>query len=720
MMNGQNNISGQKKLVIAEKPSLAKSICDALMTQGESFTLCEGKEYYKSQNYYVVAQFGHLLELLMPEEYPENEGEKTPMPFFPKEYFFKVKNSCKKRFNTIEKLVKQDDVNEIIHCGDADREGQLLVDLVLQKIGNTKPVTRPQFKALTAGAIISAFKKRSNNNAFKNVRDEGLARMLYDFDYGINLSNYATQKAHAKPALNVGRVKGAIMSELYDREMAIKNFKPEKYFKVISNADGVKLTSKQKFDTVASAKEYADKLQAGDTVVKDIETAPVTKSRPKLFSQTKLQSMMNKKYGYSPDKTLQLAQTLYEKKLTTYPRTNTEYMTEDEKPLIQAIIRRVNADGRMEFRDDKSVFDTSKVDGHSAIIITANPPQHLTEEEMNCYMAIYNRFRAVFCKEPCVYNKTTVILDNPLEQFKISGETMVTPGWQTYEPPASLNKARTTKEDQNAESEDDENEKQSLPPLTIGQKLSTDFKPVEKETTPPPRYTVSSLGSWMENPFKDETKKKNVEDENDINDDDDYKNILAGLEIGTEATRAGILKTLQDKQYISLKKSTYRIEPKGEYLVRTCRELGIDMSKEKTASMGKTIKDVGKGQIPLSKAIEIEHKEIESVIAADKTCQAMETVEDLGIGVCPLCGKPVRENPKSYSCSGWKEGCTFNLWKTVAEKKLTQNQIKKLLKDGVTNEIKGFKSKKGTTFNAKLKLNADKTGVEFEFVNHRK
>ena len=726
------------RLVIAEKPSLARAICTALSREGEHFRSCEENEYYESENYYVVAQFGHLLELLMPEEYPENEGKRAPMPYFPREnkYSFKIKKSCEKRFKTIEKLVKKQEITEIIHCGDSDREGQLLVDLVLERIGNTKPVTRPQFKALTPGAIISAFKKRSNNNAFKVVHDEGYARMLFDYDYGINLSNYATAKAHAKPALNVGRVKGAIMNEIYNREMAIKNFKPEKYFKVISNCDGVKLTSKEKFKNEAEAEAYARKLQPGPTIVKEITTAPITKKRPKLFSQTKLQAMMNKKYGYSPDKTLKLAQSLYEKGLTTYPRTNTEYMTEAEVPLIEAIINRINAKGNLELRTDKSVFDDSKVDSHSAIIITAKRPDSLPEAEMNCYMTILNRFRAVFCKEPCVYNKTTVIVDNPVELFKISGETMVTPGWQTFEPPirkkdaVEKGKDEKQKDTTGAGENDSINENQVLPPLKEGQVLSTDFKPSEKTTTPPPHYTVATLGAWMENPFKKELSNnahsvnamaENFEDnaeENDYSDDEDYKNIIEGLEIGTEATRADILKSLQDKQYISLKKNSYRIEPRGIFLVEACRDLGIDMSKEKTSAMGKMIKDIGKGRISLNEAIECEHEDIRKIVALNKECAQMQNI-DTGLGKCPLCGKPVRESPKSYGCSGWKEGCKFNVWKEIASKKITAAQIKKLVETGKTNEIKGFTSKKGKKFDARLKLNTDKTGVEFEFVNHR-
>lgn len=706
------------KLIIAEKPSLARSIKYALTVAGEHFTACDGEEYYKSEHYYITNQYGHILLLLMPEEYEENKGLKyAPLPYFPKEYQFKVKDDFKRRYETIRKLVNQTDVTEIIHCGDADREGQLLVDVVLERIGNTKPVTRPQFKATTPGAINAALRRRQNNIAYRNTRDEGYARLLFDFDYGINLSNYATRKAFARPALNVGRVKGAILNELYIRDKEIKEFKPTAYYKVISDVDGIKLTAKGDYKTESEALDYANRLQAGETRVKEITESPVTKKHPMLFSQTKLQAAMNKKYGYSPDQTLKFSQSLYEKGLTTYPRTNTEYMTEAEIVTLDAIIKRLNQNGeKFELRTDHTVIDDSKVEGHSAIIVTGKRPENLTEGEHDCYMMIFNRFRAVFCKEPCVYNKTTILITNPLENFKISGETLVSPGWQAYEPRKKKSSDSKNKEERNEAGEADEDN--LLPKVTEGELLHTNFVPEQKMTTPPPKYTVTTLGSWMENPFRKELKESEEEAEHD-SDDEDYRNILLGLQIGTEATRADILKVLQKKEYISLKKSTYNIEKRGIYLVEVCQELGIDMSKEKTASMNKLIKDVGKGKISLSDAVNIEHEDIADIIKMDRSCTKMEEVNSNSMK-CPLCGKPVRENSKAYSCTGWKEGCKFTIWKKVAGKTITESQARKLILTGKTNEIKGFTSKNGKKFDARLKLKPDKLGVEFEFVNHKK
>ena len=598
-----------KSLVIAEKPSLMRTIVHALETKGERFTASSDKEFVESQNYVATSQFGHLLELKMPEEYAgrENLGawDLASLPFFPGKYEYSVRKDARKRYNTIGKLLKRNDVDTVIHCGDPDREGQQLVDLVLRQHGNKKPVMRPQLKALTDEAILEAFRTALPNSQYRNLFLEGCTRSCFDWDYGINLSRYATVKTHARPALNVGRVVGAIVSQIYDRDIAIEKFVPEEYFKVVSDVEGgFKLTSKEKFpgDKKAEAEKYAGKLQAGDSIVSDVKKKRITKKPPKLFSQTSLQAAMSKKHNYKPEKTLELAQSLYEKGLTSYPRTNTEYIAEAEKDNVRSVISKVNRDGHLEFRDDKTVFDDSKIDGHSAITITGKRPSGLSDDEMNCYKVIMNRFFAVFCKEKCLYDKTTVTIDNPLEQFKVSGEVMVQPGWQRFEPP--VRKKADDKEDK----DDDKDDSRALPPVKVGDKVETDFKAVSAETKPPAHYSVESLGKWMQNPFRKE----------DADDEEDYKAILAGLEIGTEATRAGILKKAEEKGYISLKKKAYRIEPRGRFLVESCRSLGIDFSARMTADMGRQLKSVGKGSIGIMEVLNANRAEISRVISENR------------------------------------------------------------------------------------------------------
>ena len=598
-----------KSLIIAEKPSLMRTIMHALGTRGEHFAGRDNGEYNESEHYMATAQFGHLLELKMPEKYPgrENLGSwrVENLPFFPKKYEYSIRDDAKKRFNTIRKLVNDPAVDKIYHCGDPDREGQILVDLVLRECGNTKPVLRPQLKALTDEAILEAFRTARPNAEYKLVFNEGMTRMCFDWDYGINLSQYATVKTEARPALNIGRVIGAIVTEIYNRDTSIEVFVPEEYFKVISDVEGgFKLVSKERFDKneKTKAEVWAARLQAGRSVVSDIQEKKVTKRPPKLFSQTSLQAAMSKKYGYKPDKTLALAQSLYEKGLTSYPRTNTEFIAEAEKSAVKTVIDKINRDGYLEFKDSKSIFDDSKIDGHSDITVTGKRPSSsdLSEDEKNCYLTILYRFMAVFCKEPCIYNKTTVVIDNPLEQFKVSGEVLVQEGWQRFEP---KKKAEQKKDD--SEDEDDE---RTLPKVSVGDTVTTDFQAVSAETKPPKHYTVETLGKWMENPFRKE----------DSTDEEDYKNILAGLEIGTVATRANILEKAVDKGYISLKKKAYHIEPRGRFLVEATKALGIDFSAKMTADMGRDLKSVGRGNIGIMDVLNANRTEITRIIREDR------------------------------------------------------------------------------------------------------
>lgn len=701
------------KLVIAEKPSLARSIMQALETTGEVFSKEEAGEYFKSKTYYVTSQFGHLFGLKMPNEYKENEGKSqwdiSFLPFFPEKYEYKLMKDCGTRFKTIKSLLNKSDIDEVIHCGDPDREGQILVDIVLKEANCKKPVTRPQLNALTNEAIIKAFKERKDNSLYHNLHDEGIARQYFDYDYGMNLSKYVTIKTSAKPALSVGRVIGAITYEIYKRDMAIKNFVPEKFYKVSSDIEGIKLTSKNRFkgDEFSAAKEYSEKLQSGETKVTNVTKKETIKKSPKLFSMTSLQSAMNQRFGFSPDKTLSLAQSLYEAGYTSYPRTNTEYMSSQEKDAVKSVIIKVDASYELIFKDKKSIFDDSKIEGHTAIIPTGKMPNSLSEDEEKCYMTILNRFKAVFCKEECIYDSTTIDIHNPTEDFTLKGETEKQTGWKKFEP-------KKEKKDDKKEGEADD-EPLILPPLKIGDIIKTDFKPEEAETTPPKHHTVDSLGKWMQNPFKSK----------DQTEEEEYKNILAGLEIGTEATRAGILLKAEKQQYLKLTKSTYSILPRGIFLVEACEKLGIDLSKETTANMGKMIKDVGRGERTIRDILEEEQGFIREVILANKETLRADSM-DAPLGKCPKCGKPVLERKSSFQCSSNKfskddngtfslsEGCGFSLPKVVAKKGISASQMQSLLKNGITPKMSGFVGSKGK-FSAKLKLKSDKSGYEFVF-----
>ncbi|MBQ6401993.1 MAG: topoisomerase C-terminal repeat-containing protein [Firmicutes bacterium] len=665
------------KLIIAEKPSLGRSIMDSL---GEKFENHE--EYYSSENYYVLPLHGHILELKDFEEYPENKGKSMwsvkNLPFFPGEYEYNISRGNKKTYDCIRKLLKQPEVTEVIHCGDADREGQIIVDLVLEKIGNTKPVSRPFIKSTTREGLQKAFAERRPNEEYRNINAEGKTREYVDFDFGKNLSRYASRKAGARSGLNVGRVIGAIVTEIYNRDLEIENFVPRNYFKVESDGE-IKLTSKQEFEGAQeeAAKEYARRLNESDLRVTDVKKAKQTKRAPRLFSQTDLQGAANKRHGFAPKRTLRAAQSLYEKGLITYPRTNTNYMAEGDRPMIAGILKKLGPEFEM-----KRVFDDSKVDGHSAITPTGKHPE-LTGDEHKIYMMILNRFRAVFCKEACTVLKTTLTIDSRdprtgecIEQFKVSGEVPLTQGWKKFEP---VSEQETV-----------------LPELNAGDPVEHDFQPVAAQTKPPAHYTVTTLGKWMQNPFR-----KSEEDEVD------YARMLSGMEIGTEATRAAIIDKAIAKDYIKLTKNTYTIQPNGRFLVESCRVLGIDMSSVKTAEMGRDTKAVSRGEKTCEEVLAAVRKEITDIIGSAPAgpVDAPQPTEF----TCPRCGKKLQGTLKKLECE-----CGFVFWKTVAGKWLDDEAIAALLAGKKTKLLRGFKSKAGKSFSAYLEMKPD-GGVAFAF-----
>lgn len=649
------------KLIIAEKPSLARAIMASIDEKFEN-----KKEYYQSKGYYVVPLHGHIMETVDMEKYPENKGKdmwKTEnLPFFPKKYKYACMRGEKKTLDAIKKLSGQKNVTEIIHCGDPDREGQVIVDTVLIAVGNKKKVTRPMLKATTPDAIKEAFRERKDNSNYALWRDEGMVRSYVDWDYGINLSRYAYAKTHV--GLNVGRVIGAIVTEIYERDKAIEEFVPEDYFKIESDCE-IKLTSKNKPKDKKEAEEYCKKLNKADAVVTDVQTKKAVKKRPKLFTQTMLQGEASKRFNLKPQTTLSIAQSLYEKGFTTYPRTNTSYIAEGEKSFVEGVIKKLN-DPMLKI--NKEPFDDSKVDGHSAIMPTGKTGS-LSGNEEKIYQMVKNRFCAVFCKEECTVNRATAKISvGKIEDFTVSGETPLTLGWKRYEG---------------------KQEDTTLPPLKKGQKIDHFFEATPAQTKPPAHYNVDSLGKWMEDPFR-----KSEEDEAD------YKNVLAGLQIGTEATRAGIIEKALKKDYISLKDKVYTIQPNGKFLVESCRDMGIDMSKEKTAEMGKWTKDVSKGAKKMTEVLTEVRGEISKIIKADKRPSGVSALK------CPVCGKTLTDEYMKLSCE-----CGFELWKTVAKRRLTPKEINDLLSGKQTEEAE-FSGKKGR-FRASLILENGETKFVF-------
>ena len=690
-----------KILIIAEKPSLAKTIIKAV---GGSGTF---KDYYEDENYIVTSQFGHLLELKSIGEY-KNDLERDKkwtlddLPYFPSEFEYKIKNDTgiKQRYNLIKDLIKRPDVTEIVNAGDPDREGETLVNIVIYKIFDElkfrKAVTRVWLDPLTEDKIREELQNRKPISNTYNLFIEGKTRAYLDWLYGINLTEYNTLKVGK--LMNTGRVIIPLVRWVYDRDMQIKNFIPTKYYPITAtinkNGKDIKLDFKElKFKNRQQAENVFEQLKNRNIKVADIENKEQIKQPKKLFSLSTLQTYMFQKYKKPISKTLELVQALYEKGYLTYPRTDTEYLSEDEKDKVRDLLRTIN-NIDLEFKDSKSIFDSSKVESHTAIIITNKTPNidELKEDERQVYLTVRNRFYANFVKEKCVLDKTIVNFSFGEYKTKLTGIAVKQQGYLKYENDIGENE---------------------IPSFYFNEEFMPELKIEESETTPPSHLSEADLIKLCKSPFKDI--QKDSEEETEVNDDEEYKKILEGSMIGTEATRAIMMEKIKNVGYVKVEKNKLIITEYGIKFIQTLEALNENLWKEKTAEMNKNLKRIYRGELTSEEVINIAKQELSDIMSKNITIEKFDNNMSKEIlGKCPKCNNGnIVENKKGYGCDRWKEGCNFIIWKTIANKNITKQNIKDLLNKGETSEIKDFKSKSGKTFSSKLILNDGK--IEFKF-----
>lgn len=715
------------KLIIAEKPSLARNIAASI---GDTIKKRDG--YLEVGDYYVSWAFGHLFSLCDVEHYsgvPAGEKRRWTiegLPCVPRQFDFELRKSgsggkpdagIERQFRTLCRLAALPEVSHIVNAGDADREGEIIVRLCIRYAAATEPsiaqkeVMRLWLPDQTPQTVRAQLAAMERDAKYDDLANEGFARTYVDWLYGVNLTRYATLRTGK--LLRVGRVIVPIVKAIYDRDMAIRNFVPGKYLVPVSReqtaGQTVELASKRQFEPeqLAAAQSLCDSYNAAGAVVTSVKKKKDTLSPGKLYSLTKLQNYLGKKYKMPMETSLKLTQKLYEEGYLTYPRTNSEYLATAEKDKIKKIISGCAALGYpVEFKDSKTIFDDSKIESHSALTPTYKIPkkEKLSEDEYRVYSAVMRRFVAVFCSKPCVVSRTqiNILVDAKPEpeEFVLKGTVINEPGWTAYDDSGLKDKL--------------------LPQLNKGDRVNVDFKPVEKQTSPPRHYTIETLNNYLKNPFKEDKARaaeaSAAEDGGTVSDDEDYRAIFEGLELGTEATRTGIIDNAKKSHYIELKKDTYYILPDGEYLIESLMRLNISMDKYKTSTLGRALKRVYHRDITVDECCELAAGELREIFGSSASVGGAGDVGFFGdkVGKCPLCGKTVSQRGRFYGCEGWREGCKFSVNTYICSRAIPLDAMRKLLSEGSTGVLDGFVSKRsGKTFSAALVLRDGR--AEFDF-----
>ena len=681
------------KLIIAEKPSLARNIVLAIGNMKKK----DG--YFENDNYIVSWAFGHLFTLYDIEDYNETEDRRWKMdnlPFFPKEFKFNLKkddDGILKQFNVIKMLANREDVDVIVNAGDSDREGEIIVRLCINNaLEKSKKQLRLWLPDQTPKTVNEALTSTKDDSEYDNLANEGFARTYVDWLYGVNLTRYATLKTGT--LLRVGRVIVPIVKAIYDRDKQIQEFVADTYYGIVSNEktndEEIELISKEKFEKekLEDAKKICEKYNCEKAIVTSKTTKKDVLQPGKLYSLTKLQNYLGKKYKMSMSRSLQVVQKLYEEGYLTYPRTNSEYLATNEKQKIKEIIDIVSNLGyKIKFKDKKTIFDDSKIESHSALTPTYKIPkkENMSDDEIKVYTAVMRRFAAVFCEEECKIEKTEIKIKlGNIEEFTLKGNVIIEKGWTKYD-------------------EYNKNDK-VLPNLNIGDEININFEPKEKKKTPPKHYTIESLNNYLKNPFK-EDKAKILDDENE-DDTEDYKAIFEGLELGTEATRTGIINNAINSKYIELKKDVYYILPGGKYLIEELSNMNISMDKYKTSELGKGLKSVYKGNIKIDDVVSLTEDEIKNVFENEDPDKDTGFYMEV-LGKCPICNKDVVKGKFNYSCTGYKDGCNFKINFNICKRVINKTYAKQILENKQTDLIKGFISKNNKEFSAKLRLDND-------------
>lgn len=591
------------KVCIAEKPSVARDIARILGANKS----CDG--YMEGNGYQVTWTFGHLCELKEPNDYSENwkHWSLAALPMIPPRFGIKLieDEGIKKQFAVIEKLYHAAD--EIINCGDAGQEGELIQRWVMQKAGVKCPVKRLWISSMTDEAIREGFASLKEQDVYQPLYLAGLSRAIGDWLLGMNATRlytlkYGNNNYGKGQVLSIGRVQTPTLALIVQRQKEINNFKPEPYWVLATVYRDTQFTATTgKFTSKEEGEKAFSTIEGKPFTITNVTKKKGTEQPKQLYDLTSLQVDCNRKYGYSAEMTLNTIQSLYEKKLTTYPRVDTQYLPDDVYPkcpqtmngLFQTAFagkrpyaELVKALGGKPLPKSKRVFDGSKVTDHHAIIPTGIPPQGLTDAEKNVYDLIARRFIAAFYPD-CKFSTTTVIGEVDGIEFKVTGKEILDQGWRVVFATPNAAKEKGITDEQSAGNGDTSAKDSSavepasevtLPSFTKGETGPHTPTLTEKQTTPPKHYTEASLLRAMETAGK-------------LVDDDTLRAALKENGIGRPSSRAGIIETLFKRHYICRKRKNLEATETGIALIDTIREKLL-ISAELTGIWEKKLRDI--------------------------------------------------------------------------------------------------------------------------------
>lgn len=671
---------------IAEKPSVARDIARII---GATATK---NGYMEGNGYQVTWTFGHLCTLKEPDDYTSlwKRWSLAALPMIPQRFGIKLieDEGIKRQFGVIEQLMQAAD--EIINCGDAGQEGELIQRWVMQKARATCKVRRLWISSMTDEAIREGFSKLKDQEEYQPLYLAGLSRAIGDWILGMNATRLYTLKyGQNRQVLSIGRVQTPTLALIVNRQKEINNFTPEPYW-VLSTIyrDTLFTATKGKFTSKEEGEKSFDTIKGKPFTVTDVQKKRGTEAPPHLYDLTSLQVECNKKYGMSAEMTLNIIQSLYERKLTTYPRVDTQFLSDDIYPKCQGILRGLRGYenltqplAKAPLHKSKKIFDTSKVTDHHAIIPTGVPASNLTDMERHVYDLVARHFISAFYPD-CKFATTTVLGTVDDIEFKVSGKQILEPGWRVvYE------KEVKNTEDDEAKKGDEE---RTLPAFTKGESGSHEPTLTEKWTIPPKPYTEATLLRAME------TAGKFVEN-------DELRAALKENGIGRPSSRAGIIETLFKRHYIRRERKNLVATETGmelidlihEELLKSCELTGIwekklrdiehrkydaaqfveELKQQINDIVKQVLSDNSNRHVTVLTEDDLKKKPAKKASAprkkaspkatetkkSGKTTAKADVSEDSPVGKpCPVCGTgTIIKGKTAYGCSRWKEGCGF-------------------------------------------------------------